>query len=462
MRIRVLVASAAIVLVSAPLSGLAAQEVFPLDCDTCEQQPNPALAAAEVALINVVVNVFNRVTRGEEGEFAYVSPASWQRNIEIGWEFDDNNFSTNMFAHPYHGSTYYSAARSNGMNFWESAPFAFGGSLMWEYLGETHLPAPNDFIATSVGGIALGEMLHRTSNLVLDNEATGGSRIWRELAGTLLNPVRGFNRLIHGDMGRVGANPPDRFPSRIRSLWDFGGRPVTDSVGEQERHFFANFNLWYGDPHNGDIKKPFNSFELRLQLNAADKSAIGRLQVLGTLYGDQLSSEESQQDPSKTNHIFAVTQHYDYLENQAFELGGNALGMGLLSRWPVSESFSLTSRLIGSFVLLGGIRSPYAEVSGRTYDFGTGLGLQTYIMGWHKGRQVLELLYWGEHLQVIDGSPGNHTVHIFGATARFPIAFFGIGASVTHAIRDGNFRDFPDITETGTRVGILLTFFTDR
>ena len=462
MRNRALVVAAAIVLGSAPPSGLDAQEVFPLDCDTCVQRPNPALAAAEVALINVVVNIFNRVTRGEEGEFAYVSPASWQRNIEIGWEFDDNNFSTNMFAHPYHGSTYYNAARSLGMNFWESTPFAFGGSLMWEYIGETHLPSPNDFIATSVGGIALGEMLYRTSNLVLNNEKTGGARIWRETASFLLNPVRGFNRLIHGDMWRVGRNPPDRSPRQIRSLWDLGGRPVTDSVQNQERRFFATFNLWYGNPHAGDIEKPFNSFELRLQLNAADKSVIGRLQVLGTLYGDQLSSEASRDDPKKTNHIFAVTQHYDYLENQAFELGGNALGMGLLSRWPISESFNFTSRLIGSFVLLGGIRSPYAEIVGRTYDFGTGLGLQAYIMGWHKNRQVLELAYWGEHLQVIDGSPGNHTVHIFGATARFPLWFFGIGGSVTHAIRDGNFRDFPDITETGTRASIILTFYTDR
>jgi hypothetical protein len=469
MRIRVVVA-AAVVLGGAPLSTLTAQEVWPLDCDTCSQPKKIDLAAAEVALINVVVNVFNRVTRGEEGEFAYVSPASWLRNIEIGWEFDDNNFSTNMFAHPFHGATYFNAARSNGLDYWASSPFAFGGSLMWEYIGETHLPAPNDFIATSIGGIALGEMQYRVSSLILDNTATGSSRIWRELGATLVNPVRGFNRLIHGDMGRVGANPPDRFPKEIRSLWDFGGRPVADSVSGTDpseegtkRRFYGAFNLWYGNPHAGDHKKPFESFEMRLQLNAVDKATLGRLQVYGLLYGDPLSEPRTAANPRKPSHLFAVTQHYDYLNNQAFELGGQAFGMGLLSSFPLGGGFSLSSRVLGSFVLLGGIRSPYAEIVGRTYDFGTGLGLQGYLMGWHKGRQVLELAYWGEWLRVIDGTPGDHLIHVLSATARFPIvSFFGAGANLTHAIRNGYFPDFPDITETGPPFGLFITFFTDR
>lgn len=68
-----------------------------------------------------------------------------------------HNFNTNLFAHPYHGNLYFNAARTNGMNFWQSYPFALGGSLMWEFLGENTPPSINDLLATSIGGTAIGE-----------------------------------------------------------------------------------------------------------------------------------------------------------------------------------------------------------------------------------------------------------------------------------------------------------------
>lgn len=51
-------------------------------------------------------------------------------NLNTGFVWDNDVFIMNMFAHPYHGNLYFNVARSNGMNFWESAPNALGGSLM--------------------------------------------------------------------------------------------------------------------------------------------------------------------------------------------------------------------------------------------------------------------------------------------------------------------------------------------
>jgi hypothetical protein len=67
---------------------------------------------------------------------------------------------------------------------------------MWEEFGEVWAPAPNDFFNTSLGGITLGEILFRFSSLTLDNRATGSNRVVREVGATLINPVRGFNRLV--------------------------------------------------------------------------------------------------------------------------------------------------------------------------------------------------------------------------------------------------------------------------
>ena len=69
------------------------------------------------------VNYFIR-----DAEFAHVSFKSIGRNLELSrWRWDDNNFVTNQFAHPYQGSMYFSAFRSNGYNFWQSAPAAVAG-----------------------------------------------------------------------------------------------------------------------------------------------------------------------------------------------------------------------------------------------------------------------------------------------------------------------------------------------
>jgi hypothetical protein len=69
-----------------------------------------------------------------------------------------------MFAHPFHGSLYFSAARTNGFNYWASVPFAIAGSFLWECCGETHPPSINDWIATSIGGAAIGETTYRLSS----------------------------------------------------------------------------------------------------------------------------------------------------------------------------------------------------------------------------------------------------------------------------------------------------------
>ncbi len=156
-------------------------------------------AVGEIVAINLLVWSFNEYIRG--ADFTQVSPRSWWENISGGFTYDDNHFTTNMFAHPYHGSLYHSAGRSNGFNYWESLGFSLFGSAMWECCGETHPPAWNDWIATGVGGAAVGESLYRLSGTVLDNTATGSERTWREIGAFALNPVRGFNRLITWSLG---------------------------------------------------------------------------------------------------------------------------------------------------------------------------------------------------------------------------------------------------------------------
>ncbi len=99
----------------------------------------------------------------------------------------------------YSGTLSYNAGRANGYNYYQSFAFAIGGSLMWEYFGENTRPSYNDIINTPIDGAFLGEVLCRLSSNILDDRTRGTERVFREIAGGLINPIRGFNRLLQWD-----------------------------------------------------------------------------------------------------------------------------------------------------------------------------------------------------------------------------------------------------------------------
>ncbi len=115
----------------------------------------------EVVGLNAGLGAFNAYV--SKSEFAKISFKTVATNLEIGAVWDHDHFITNFFAHPYHGNLYFNIARSNGYSFWESVPFSFGGSLMWELFMENEPPATNDLINTTVSGYFLGEVLYRSS-----------------------------------------------------------------------------------------------------------------------------------------------------------------------------------------------------------------------------------------------------------------------------------------------------------
>ena len=83
-------------------------------------------------------------------EWAYLSAETWKYNLKHGWVWDDDHFGTNFIGHPHTGNIYFNIARANGYSFWESIPYAVGGSLVWEYFGENTQPSKNDMINTAV------------------------------------------------------------------------------------------------------------------------------------------------------------------------------------------------------------------------------------------------------------------------------------------------------------------------
>ena len=171
--------------------------ILPDSCDVARLEKKAFWrASAETVGFNLGLWAFDRYV--QKGHYAYISLNTIKENFKHGFEWDDDHLGTNMFAHPYNGSLFYNAGRSNGYNFWQSGLFAIGGSAMWEMFMECEYPSTNDIIATPVGGAAIGEVLYRTSDLVLDDRTSGGERFGRELAAFVISPMRGFTRIVTG------------------------------------------------------------------------------------------------------------------------------------------------------------------------------------------------------------------------------------------------------------------------
>ena len=97
-------------------------------------------------------------------EFAQGSrPRDWKMHLTHSWVWDNDEFSVNQIGHPYQGSLPYTTARGAGWDFSASLSSVLSGkSFLGTLHGKMRPPSRNDFVVTTLGGAALGEMLFRS------------------------------------------------------------------------------------------------------------------------------------------------------------------------------------------------------------------------------------------------------------------------------------------------------------
>ena len=368
--------------ISTPL--LSRDSIFAFN-DPRMTRKRPWKAALEAVGMNVGVWAFDRYVMNED--FAKINFKTIGDNITNGLVWDNDQFSTNLFAHPYHGSLYFNSARTNGLNFWESAPYAFGGSLMWEMVAEIEPPAINDLLATTFGGIALGEMTYRLSALVLDDSKRGFPRFAREFLGTLICPVRGLNRMISGDMWKV--------KHKYYKYHDYERIPVdfTISVGTRylaadnylfrgEYNPYIDFRFQYGDAFDTDSSQPYDYFTARASVGLSpNQPLISQINLLGKLWGTTTTTR------SGMEVLFGIFQHFNYYDSEEVIDGSGRIpykisettsfGPGVIYKFPkVNKMVDLEQRLFLSGILLGGSLTDYYHVIDRNYNMGSGYSLK--------------------------------------------------------------------------------------
>lgn len=359
----------------------------------------PLLAAGEVLATNTFVWAFNKTILN--ADYAQLSWQSIKTNLTSKPVWDGDKFSTNLFAHPYHGSLYFNAARSNGLSFWQSSPFALGGSLMWEYFGENELPSINDLFTTTIGGICLGEITFRLSDLLIDNTSWGAERFFREFFVACISPIRGVNRLLNARSWKVERTKGRELPDVPLYLNFFaGGRFLSEydriKSGETSIHF--GMNMIYGEPlrdSRGSYYTPYEWFTLNVGMDLFSKQPLfSQVNATGILWGKNLDNSD------KYSVTIGVFQHFDFYDSQigkkngekfspykiseaaAFGIGGLFVRHGSFRNKPLE--FRSATYLNG--IALGGNTTDFYSFDNRDYNLGSGFSIKLYTGATHNKR----------------------------------------------------------------------------
>ena len=439
-------------------------------------------ATAEMLGINFGASMFNEYVR--KANFNQISPRSWVDNFKTGFTWDDNKFKTNQLIHPFNGSTYFNSARANGIGFWGSSAMAIAGAFVWECCGETHPMSWNDMISTGIGGVARGEWAYRLSSVILDNTDDSG-RIWREIAAFPVNPVRQFNRFLSGRATRVQGNPVDPYdwrPPNFGFQLMAGARMIGEgeSISENTNTYgFLAGDVQYGNAFYNERRRPYDRFDTTMQLNYGDKTRVGEL----TIRGDLASWVVGDRDEPK--HVVAIIQDFDYIDNEAYEYGGQAFGVGWYSNHgDILGSRRIVTRVVGYGVAGAAVNSDYsflADVANRErfreYDYGPGLGFGAEAFYLRNGRPIVDLRYRYTYIDVsngsiwnpdpedneggLEGSSANHQVHRFKLRINVPITQnFSLGAEGIIFYRDSKYslEELEDVTQRNPEVRLFVTW----
>lgn len=457
------------------------QPVDSLDLKKFEKK-NGLRAGAEVFSVNMVIWSFNRYILNKDD--SRIGFNSFKNNFKKGFYWDNDQMSTNMFAHPYHGSLYFNAARSNNMNFWESSLYALGGSAMWELFMESEIPSTNDIMATPFGGMALGEVLFRASDLAIDETTRGWERFKHEAIAFLISPSRGLTRILTGEAWKVRGSKGRQFGVPLISLevsMGLRALELKDNLFDKGTGFGTSFLLEYGERYE-NTTRPYDYFYISADLNVqASQPLLSHVNLVGRLYSAELLDND--------NDFFSIGayQHFDYYDSDTissvsaktpYKIASPAtFGVGLVHKSKRFEDWDFNSAFFANGIILGASLSDHYRVRNRNYNIGNGFGLKGKIAITYKDKigvsgniEYYHLYTWKGYKKNDDLTVDYHELNIQGDKSSSALTTFNIKAEIklrkqlyltavgAYFKRSTHYKYFEDVYSTTGEGKLMLTY----
>ncbi len=394
----------------------------------------------------------NRYVRN--ASYAYITWDSMYENLTNPWVWDQDEFSVNQIGHPYQGSFYFIAGRANHLNYWESYLPTVAGSVFWEIFMETEKPSINDFIVTTFGGAAVGEMLHR---LFLEAASE------KSPLALFLSPMGSLNFAFTGIPSlrvneKITALNLGISVGSLAQFREINNRLAFTKVDDFPLTVGASLGLVYGHPHGLETSTPYSHFELQTQVDWSKQYYSFSFFSNGIIWSfapDWVKNGDT---------TVGISQHYDFIFSNDLNYNANSIGGtikqsvrfkdDLSLRWALHLNYMVLGSSEYYYFLSGEIGKPESGHERRDYDISIGENAKTYFSIGSKKLGTFSLwgIFNGMHtlgIAVPDkGSPGFTIISIAGFSYEHNLGsddyLLGFSSSLYH--KTGFYKNADNVT----------------
>ena len=241
-----------------------------------------------------------------------------QESFSKPWTFDNSGFERNQIIHPFAGALYYTAARANGLNLYESSFLTSLGSYLFENLCTYGNTAINDLITTTVAGTIYGEMLHRLS-LTLYNV--------HPLLGWVVSPVECLNMYARKN------RPADNIGSVYYADGFLGASYMYNKQnGSKGFNFSGGSLIVYENPFGRKSLEPLDNFSIDINFSTNFKKYFVSVDADGTLYSWQFLYD------LEALSSIGVMLNYRLTDSDDYKYSDNSFGLFVRQKIPLSKA----------------------------------------------------------------------------------------------------------------------------
>ena len=417
--------------------------------DNSEKRNYP-LAISEILGSNIAIWYLSYSTMNSSGDFN-ISMEAIKRNFREGFVWDQDDFLGNQLMHPYHGAAYYTSARANGFDFWESIPFAFFGSLTWEYFFEDTQPSYGDLVNTPLSGIMLGEMTYRISDHIINTEDSGLNRIFQESLVFILNPMYSFNRIIKGEAWKISEDAQE---NNVKGSISAGSN-FFNSVHEDDKLFaYLAFDIAYGYIYDTKAnQKPFDFFNLHTEFYFREDDFIFVILASGVIYDSEIDIFEN------SKNLIGVYKEIDLLNNWVYKLATTEVSSNFVNIKGLNDELTIESSAGVSVILMGGTDSPYSKLEDKYYNLGPGAAAKLNLKLTFSeliSASINHKRYW---IHVLSGAEGNEYIGLTRLSTEAKIIEpISLGLEFLFFDRYSNYKKYEDYITTNYNWRIYLSY----
>jgi hypothetical protein len=437
--------------------------------DAVPQEPTSSLvsfglATGETLLTNFAVyelNVllFNPYWRHDDSFPATIETIKRNLNPNTKWIYDSNGMYINQLGHPYQGTFFHAAGRANGFTFYQSLGFDMLGAATWEIFAETDFPAVNDFISSSFGGAALGEMLHRLHREVAR---------FNPFLAIPFSPIDSLNNVIT----RKGASYRN-VDSNIYSLaatvganWFHAARYAGSSHDLRDSWNTAvpelGLQIIYGNPFEQESTVPYEHFEWTV--TAGLNPGAYFLEFVSDGYLFSFQPIDTPQSQASTG----LTLHWDVLYGENENFSATSLDWTFKLRRTLQKDWTFELKAHAGW---SGFASTYLYRDDSRDDweqnYSTGVNSKLFLTLAHTTWGTLSLRAMAHELFVFPNtmpdSGGSTFVAFFDADYTLPLTkHFSIRIGDSFSLEHGRYDHFSDVDRWNNSVKLKLVAYGKR